>query len=99
MRHSFAETVDYCRKLGMLLGAAFQTTLKVKRGLEDTSKKGAFTKDLVYFAGYLEIKDFVSKGGDIKNLYYGKYSLDDLELIKQVPYLVEPRLLPAFLKY
>lgn len=99
MKHDFADTVDYCRKLGMTVSRAFQTTVKVKRGLEDTSKKGAFTKDIVYFKGYQEIKSFVEKGGNLKDLYYGKYSLDDLELIKQVPYLVEPRLLPSFLQH
>jgi len=99
MRHSFAETFDYCQKLGMNVNRAFQTTLKVKRGLEDTSKPGAFTKELVYLRGYLEIKDFVAHGGDIKDLYYGKYSLEDLDLIKQVPYLLEPRILPEFLNH
>jgi len=99
MKHGFAATFDYCRKLGMTKKRAFQTTLKVKRGLEDTSKPGAFTKDMIYFTGYHQIKAFVEQGGDLKDLYYGKYNLDDLELIKQVPFLVEPRILPHFLRH
>lgn len=99
MRHSFVETFDYCQKLDMNLRRAFQTTVKVKRGLEDTSKAGAFTKELVYMSGYTQVKDFIAKGGNIKDLYYGKYNLEDLDLIKQIPYLREPRYLPKFLNY
>ncbi len=95
--HSFSETVDYCRKLGMSLNQAFQTTLKVKRGYEDTAQAGAFTKDIVYMSGYIQIKNFIAKGGDIRDLYYGKYNLRDIKLIKQVPHLIEPRRLPHFL--
>ncbi len=96
-KHSFSETFDYCRKLGMKVDRAFQTTLKVKRGMEDTSQAGAFTKDMVYFVGYLAVKDFVAAGGDLKDMYYGKYNLKDLENIKQVPYLQKPAVLPHFL--
>jgi alpha-L-glutamate ligase-like protein/uncharacterized protein (TIGR02421 family) len=95
--HSFAETFDYCVKLGMDDDKAFQTTLKVKRGLEDTGKPGAFTKDMVYFSGYLQVKEFVAEGGDLKDLYYGKYNLRDLDKVKEVPHLREPRVLPGFL--
>lgn len=97
-KHSFAETVDYCIKLAMNRDRAFRTTLKVKRGLEDTSKIGSFTKDMVYFSGYLQIKSFVTAGGDLKELYYGKYHLRDLEYVKKVPHLKEPFILPRFLR-
>lgn len=97
-KHGFAECFDYCKKLGMNDERAFQTTLKVKRGLEDSSQKGAFTKDMVYFKGYLGVKAFVAAGGDLKDLYYGKYHLDDLKEIKQVQYLREPVVLPHFLR-
>lgn len=97
-RHSFSETFDYCLKLGMNKDRAFQTTLKVKRGLEDTSEHGAFTKDIVYFSGYLQIKDFVANGGDVKDLYYGKYNLKDLVRIKEVSGLKDPKVLPKFLE-
>lgn len=97
-KHSFAELVDYALKLGVSPDRAFRTALKVKRGMEDTSKPGCFSKDMVYFSGYLQVKDFVKKGSDIKELYYGKYNLRDLELIKKVPHLKEPFLLPHFLR-
>ena len=96
--HGFAETYDYCLKLGMDEDRALQTTLKVKRGLGDTSKPGMFSKDALYFSGYLQVKDFVANGGALKDLYYGKYNLDDLPLIKQIPELREPKILPHFLR-
>lgn len=95
--HSFAETFDYCSKLGVQPKKAFNMTSKVKRGIENTASNGVFTKELQYFSGYLQVKDFVEKGGDLKELYYGKYNLDDLDLIKKVPYLQEPFILPRFL--
>ncbi|MFA6024629.1 MAG: tyrosine/phenylalanine carboxypeptidase domain-containing protein [Candidatus Gracilibacteria bacterium] len=97
LKHSFAETYDYCLKLGMSEDRALQTSLKVKRGLGDSSQPGAFTKDLLYFSGYLQVEDFVKNGGDLKDLYYGKYNLRDLALIKKIPGLKAPRILPHFL--
>lgn len=96
--HSFVETFDYCKKLGMNDRKAFRMTSKVKRGLENTHAKGAFTKELSYFVGYLQIKNFVQNGGNLKELYYGKYNLRDLDLIKKVPYLQDPFIIPNFLK-
>ncbi|MFA4814535.1 MAG: tyrosine/phenylalanine carboxypeptidase domain-containing protein [Candidatus Gracilibacteria bacterium] len=96
-KHGFAETYDYCLKLGMAEDRAMQATLKVKRGLRDTSKSGVFTKDGLYFSGYLQVQDFVVNGGDLKNLYYGKYNLDDLPFIRKIPGLKEPKILPHFL--
>ncbi len=96
-KHGFAETHDYCLKLGMTADRALQTTLKVKRGLKDSSKPGVFTKDGLYFSGYLQVQNFVVNGGNLKDLYYGKYNLEDLPLIKKIPGLKEPRILPHFL--
>lgn len=96
-KHGFAETFDYCKKIGMNDDRAFQTTLKVKRGLEDSGQAGAFTKDMVYFSGYLQVKDFVANGGEMEDLYYGKYNLRDLQRVKEVPHLRKPKVLPKFL--
>lgn len=96
-KHGFAETYDYCLKLGMDSDRAWQTTLKVKRGLGDSSKPGAFTKDALYFSGYLQVQDFVINGGNLRELYYGKFNLEDLPLIKKIQDLKEPMILPHFL--
>ena len=98
LKHSFAETYDYSIKLGFPQEKALQTAFKLKRGLEDTSKPGAFTKELSYFSGYLQIENFVANGGDLRDLYFGKFNLMDLEWIKKVPGLNAPKILPKFLR-
>lgn len=94
---SFREVVDFVCNLGFSFDRAFRVAVKVKRGLEDTSLKGAFTKDYLYFKGFEAVKEFESKGGDIKDLYIGKFNLKDLELIRKVPNLVKAKYLPEWM--
>ncbi len=94
---SFREVSEMVKDLGFSEGRAFQVALKVKRGLEDTSFKGAFTKDFVYFKGFHDIKKFESEGGDVKDLYTGKFHLRDLDLVKEVPNLAPAKLIPKWL--
>ncbi len=61
---------------------AFTLTMRVKRGLKDTSKPGAFTKDYVYLQGYHNIKQFVQKGGDVQALYVGKIGIEHVPFLK-----------------
>jgi uncharacterized protein (TIGR02421 family) len=63
---------------------AWNLALRAKRGLIDTSKKGGFTKDYVYLKGYYMIKDFVEKGGNVKDLYVGKIGIEHLPIIKEL---------------
>ncbi len=76
---------------------AWKVALKAKRGLTDTSRPGAFTKDFVYFKGYRQILDFVKAGGDIRELYYGKITLEDIEIVKKVRGIKAPTYLPGYL--
>ncbi len=77
---------------------AYRSALKAKRGFEDTSKPGAFTKDYIYFRGYFKVKNFIDGGGEMKDLYIGKIDLDDLEIIKNIPGIIEAKMLPNWLK-
>ena len=79
-------------------GRLLKESWKIKRGLADTSEPGAFTKSAVYFRGERAIAKFAASGGDLTRLYVGKVTLDDLELIEQVPGLQPPLLLPTFLR-
>ncbi|MBN1494266.1 DUF1704 domain-containing protein [Candidatus Peregrinibacteria bacterium] len=97
MKHSFVEIFEQMLNYKIPPERAFRTALKVKRGLEDTSSPGGFTKDFLYYKGYKKIKDFVGRGGSIKDLYIGKFSVDDIELIKQLPDLKKPKYLPKWL--
>lgn len=96
--HSFAETRAYAQsEFGLSDLKAVNIALRLKRGLEDSSLPGAFSKSALYFRGYLQIKGFVEAGGDLKDLYYGKYNLKDLATLQSLGQLRPPRHLPRFL--
>lgn len=76
---------------------AFRTALRVKRGLGDTSKPGGFLKDHSYLKGMILIERFVKEGGNIKDLYAGKISIEDLHLLDKG--VIKPaKILPTFLR-
>jgi uncharacterized protein (TIGR02421 family) len=97
LEHSFIEVFEKMLDFKIPPERAFRTALKVKRGLEDTSQPGGFTKDFLYYQGYKKIKDFVDHGGQIKDLYIGKFSIDDLKPVQQITDLKEPKYLPKWL--
>lgn len=74
----------------------FKSIFRVKRGLADTSQPGGYAKDLVYFSGYKKIADFVESGGNIKNLYFGKISLQSIDDVTFMQEIREPKILPDF---
>ena len=98
LKKSFSEVYKLIMKLGFGADRAWMVALKAKRGMSDTSKSGAFTKDFVYFKGFEMVSKFVEKGGDLRELYYGKTNLEDLELVKKVKGLKKPTYLPAHLR-
>jgi uncharacterized protein (TIGR02421 family) len=99
LEHSFVETRQYLEaELGYSPEKALTQAINIKRGLTDTSEPGGFTKSAVYFRGLRAIEEFVAAGGNLADLYIGKITLADLDLIKQVPDLQSPVLLPAFLR-
>lgn len=94
---SFAELFIRLLDMGLPQTRAFRICLKLKRGLADTSKPGAFTKDHIYFVGEKQVEQFVQDGGDIKDLYIGKFNLQNLEYIKKIPGVKHASLLPKWL--
>ncbi|OGJ51231.1 hypothetical protein A2307_01270 [Candidatus Peregrinibacteria bacterium RIFOXYB2_FULL_33_20] len=76
---------------------SWKICVKVKRGLINTTIKTSFTKNLVYFTGYQEIKKYFSVENEnpeikqntimdrMKKLYVGKITIQDLELLKNFP--------------
>jgi len=63
---------------------AFNITLRAKRGLKNTQLPGGYTKDYVYMQGWLQVKNFVQKGGDIKELYIGKIGVHHVPYLKHI---------------
>ena len=98
LKGSFVKTVNALLDLGFDTARAHRVALKTKRGLADTSALGGFTRELVYFNGNKMILSFLKKGGNLKDLYYGKINIDDLSIIKQIPGLKQPYILPFYLR-
>ncbi|MEK6861169.1 MAG: tyrosine/phenylalanine carboxypeptidase domain-containing protein [Nanoarchaeota archaeon] len=63
---------------------AFLLTSRAKRGLSDTSRPGAFTKDHLYLSGYYPIKNFVKSDGNINKLYIGKIGTEHVRLLNYI---------------
>ncbi|PIZ72567.1 hypothetical protein COY07_03055, partial [Candidatus Peregrinibacteria bacterium CG_4_10_14_0_2_um_filter_43_11] len=97
MGGSFSAIYSEVMKYGFDAERAWKVALKAKRGLADTGKPGAFTKDFVYFKGYRMILNFLKHGGQLCDLYYGKINLEDLPLIKKITGLKKPFWLPKYL--
>jgi|GEM_PF-4420161 len=92
--YSFRKTYNKLIAFGVEKERAFSRCLRVYRG-------GGFTKDFAYYQGYQTVKDFIQKGGDIKELYYGKYSIEDLPIVRKLKnegVIVEPKYLPSICK-
>lgn len=99
LNSSFVTTFETLLEYGIPIEQAFRSTLKAKRGLSDTSKKGAFTKDYIYFDGYHKVKNFIENEGKLKDLYIGKINLEQLEEVKKIQNIRGPNILPKWLKY
>jgi len=95
---SFVEVFEKILAFGLSMEQAFRSALKAKRGMADTSKPGAFTKDYLYWHGYHLIKKFIESGGEIADLYIGKISLNDVGEIRKMEKLQKPKYLPNWLK-
>ena len=64
--------------------SAWKACIKTKRGLEDTSQRISFVKDVIYFAGREEVEKFLEKNPDgMKKLYLGKIAIDDLKILEK----------------
>ena len=79
---------------------SYRLAERVKRGLRDTSSKGAFTKELHYISGLRKIRNFIANEGNLSNLFVGKIGLDDIadiEILLKEGVLKPPGYLPVFI--
>jgi len=80
----FAELFAFMKEnYGLSDETAWSICSRSKRGLIDTDRKIAFTRDLVYLKGYNLVKDHLDKNpkDGIKNLYIGKIQVKDLQYL------------------
>ncbi len=73
---------------------SFRSIFRSKRGLGDTSEHGGYTKDLVYYSGYLSIGTYLANGGDIESLYIGKVHIEDLPVLESIKEIKSATFLP-----
>ncbi|MGL5831266.1 MAG: tyrosine/phenylalanine carboxypeptidase domain-containing protein [Candidatus Altimarinota bacterium] len=93
---SFADLYQALRTKKLTRHSALNIAIRVKRGLTDTSIPGALTKDYCYYSGKKIVQEFVKNGGDLSELYLGKFSIKDLPLIKQIADPIIPPILPKW---
>lgn len=80
LSHDFYSTFVYLSKY-FDENECIRIVSRIKRGIEDTSDFGAFTKDYIYFSGYKTIVESLNSS-DIALLYSGLVSYKYLDYIK-----------------
>lgn len=60
----------------------FNYIVRIKRWFKDITKPWCFMKDVVYVNWFLQIKDYLDKWWDLKELYIWKIHIKDIEEIK-----------------
>ncbi len=77
---SFKELFSWVNQYLQKPSHAWSFSLRIKRGLKDTSQPGGFTKDLVYFAGFIKVWHWLKEHDfNPTKLYIGKVAIEDLE--------------------
>ena len=95
--HSGADFVEAWQALvdeGFPENSAFTTTMRAYRS-------GGLSKDAIYLRGLVELLVHLRGGGDLDLLWLGKFSLEDLPLIRDLDergVLNPPRLTPRYLE-
>jgi hypothetical protein len=93
---SFAKTYQFLSQYIKNPERCWTATFRQKRGLEDTSKPGGYTKDLVYFEGLVDVWNYLNEHDfDLNDIYFGKMSHQDIEKSLEMNPGFEP-LLPSF---
>jgi hypothetical protein len=93
---SFAQLYEELKKYIDDKDRRFNTCLRAKRGLQDTSLPGGYTKDKVYLEGLIKVFRWLSQHDfDLEKLYIGKVSIEDLSKAWSLNPGYEP-IVPAF---
>jgi hypothetical protein len=79
---SFAEVFAKLLELRISPQLAWSITVRCKRGFEDTSLPGAFTKDICYLEGAVKIWQWLqTHSQEIEKLYIGRLNLAEIDLL------------------
>jgi hypothetical protein len=84
LKNDFVTVFNFFYEIWRNTERAWTWTFKKKRGIADTNQKGAFTKDLVYFEGFIQVLIYLKKHNcDPSELYYGKIDIVDIAKAKK----------------
>jgi hypothetical protein len=60
----------------------WRVAYREKRGIEDTSQPGGYSKDLVYFEGMVDVYRWLLKNDfNIEKLYFGKIAMEEVDKV------------------
>lgn len=65
----------------------FTYLLRLKRWTKSFSSDGVFTKDSVYVNWFLKVEEFLKSWWELRELYFWKMSLEDLEEVKDSSFI------------
>lgn len=94
----FFEAFERLMRFGLHPDSVWDVCVRAKRGLEDTSRKGAFTKDYHYLKGYLEVKQYHAEGKNLRDLYVGRINIYNVGRLARLANIVPPKFLPGYLR-
>jgi len=63
---------------------AYAIVERIKRGLADTSRSGALTKEFHYYTGPLKVRSFLNRKGNLKTLMGGKIAFKHANVIAKL---------------
>jgi len=93
---SFSELWKFLTRYVDNIETRWMICVRQKRGIENTSKSGGYTKDLVYFEGMVEVCKWLSENNfDPTQLYFGKIATQDTEKTVTLNPSFKP-ILPSF---
>ncbi len=84
LRKGFLDVFREIKTYGFEDDIAFDITIRAKRGLSDTNKSGAFTRDHIYISGKLKIDEFLTKKHTLKELFLGKIGINDIGSLNKI---------------
>jgi hypothetical protein len=85
LQHDFAKTFAFVNQYFKNPEKSFSWTFRKKRGVEDTRLALAFTKDMLYFEGIIEVLRYFKRHHfDPSLLYFGKFAVADADKVWQL---------------
>lgn len=78
-KHSFSEVFHTLVQLGRSEQTSWNTAVKVKRGMTDTSQPGVFSREICYLEGIIKLWKWVlDPSHNLEALYWGRLALEEL---------------------